>query len=42
MELSQNEIFQKQGTKCVHCGLRTLIPYEYDFSRVSYGYNILK
>ena len=32
MELSEDEIFQKQAEKSKHCTRNTVIPYEYEWS----------
>ena len=42
MELTGDEIIQKHGKRCGHCNRITLLPYEYDFTCVSCGYNVNK
>ena len=37
MELTENEIRQKNAKKCGHCNSNTLLPYEYEFICVSCG-----
>ena len=32
MELTEDEILQKYGTRCGHCNRISLLPYEYDFT----------
>ena len=42
MELTEDEIIQKYGKHCGHCNRNTLLPYEYEFTCFSYGYNANK
>ena len=42
MNLSEDEIIQKYGKRCGHCNRNTLIPYEYEFTCFSCGYNVNK
>ena len=42
MELTEDEIIQKYAKKCGHCNRNTLLPYEYEFTRLSCGYNVNK
>ena len=42
MELTEDEIIQKYGKKCLHCNRNTLLPYEYEWSCFSCGYNVNK
>ena len=42
MKLTEDEIIQKNGKPCVHCNRNTLLPYEYEFTCFSCGYNINK
>ena len=42
MELTEDEIIQKYGKNCGHCNRNTLLPYEYTFTCVSCGYNIIR
>ena len=42
MELTEDEIIQKYGKFCGHCKRNTLLPYEYDYTCVSCGYNVNK
>ena len=40
MELTEDEILQKYGKKCGHCNRNTLLPYEYEFTCISCGFNV--
>ena len=42
MNLSEDEIIQKYAKNCRHCNRNTLLPYEYEFSGFSCGYNVNK
>ena len=42
MELTEDEIIQKYGKRCRHCNRNTLLPYEYEWTCVSCGYNVNK
>ena len=42
MNLSENEIIQKYAKNCGHCKRNTLLPYEYEFTCFSFGYNVNK
>ena len=42
MELTEDEILQKYAKKCGHCNRNTLLPYEYEFTCLSFGYNVNK
>ena len=42
MELSEDEVIKKYGKNCGHCNRNTLLPYEYEFTFFSYGYNVIK
>ena len=42
MQLSGDEIIQKYGEKCGQCNRNTLLPYEYEFTCLSCGYNVNK
>ena len=42
MNLSEDEIIQKYGKRCGHCNRNTLLPYEYEFTCFSCGYNVNK
>ena len=42
MELTEDEIIQTFGKHCGHCNRNTLLPYEYEWSCFSCGFNINK
>ena len=42
MELTEDEIIQKYVKKCLHCNRNTLLPYEYEYTCFSCGYNVNK
>ena len=42
MKLSEDEIIQNYAKNCGHCNRNTLLPYEYDFTCFSCGYNVNK
>ena len=42
MELTEDEIIQKNGKRCGHCNQNSLQPYEYEFTCIACGYNINK
>ena len=42
MELTEDEVIQKNGRKCGHCNRNTLLQYENEFTCVSCGYNVNK
>ena len=42
MEISEDEIIQKYGKNCGHCNRNTLLPYEYEWSCFSCGFNVNK
>ena len=42
MELTEDEIIEKYAKRCGHCNRNTLLPYEYEFTCFSYGYNVNK
>ena len=42
MELSEDQIIEKYAKKCLHCNRNTLLPYEYEFTCFSCGYNVNK
>ena len=42
MELTEDEIIQKYGKKCLHCNRNMLLPYEYEWTCISCGFNIKK
>ena len=42
MELSEDEIIHKYAKKCLHCNRNMLLPYEYEWTCISCGFNINK
>ena len=40
--MSEDEILQKYAKICGHCNRNTLLPYEYEFTCFSCGYNVNK
>ena len=42
MELTEDQIIEKSVEHCGHCMQNTLLPYEYDWTCVSCGYNVIK
>ena len=42
MTLSEDEIIEKYGKNCGRCNRNTLLPYEYEYTCFSCGYNVFK
>ena len=42
MKLSEDQIYEKYAKRRGHCNRNTLIPYEYEFTCFSCGYNVNK
>ena len=42
MELTEDEILQKHAERCRHCNGNILLPYEYEFTCITCGYNVNK
>ena len=42
MQPSEDEIIKKRGKNCGGCSRNTLLPYEYEFTCITCGYNINK
>ena len=42
MELTEGEIIRKYGKHCGHCNRDTFLPYEFEFTCFSCGYNVNK
>ena len=42
MELTEDEIIPKYGERCGHCNQNTLLPYEFEVTCFSCGYNVNK
>ena len=42
MNLTEHETFEKYAKHCGHCKRNTLLPYEYEWTRLSCDYNVIK
>ena len=42
MELTEDENIKHYAEHCGHCSRNTLLPYEYDWTCFSCGYNVIK
>ena len=42
MNLSEDQIIEKNDKQCGHCKRNTLLPYEYECTCIACGYNIIK
>ena len=42
MNLSEDQIIEKYAKNCGHCNRNTLLPYEYEYTCLSCGYNVNK
>ena len=42
MQLSEDEIFKNFAKNCGHCSRKTLLPYQYEWSCISSGLNLIK
>ena len=42
MELTEDQIIEKYGKEGLHCNRNMLLPYEYEFTCLSCGYNVSK
>ena len=42
MELTADQIIEKHAKRCGHCNRNTLLPYDYEFTCFSCGYNVNK
>ena len=42
MELTEDESIEKYGKRCGHCNRNTLLPFEYEFTCFSCGFNVNK
>ena len=42
MELTEDEFTQKYSKNCGHCNRNTLLLYEYEYTCLSCGYNVIK
>ena len=42
MNLSEDEVIEKYAKPCNHCSRNNLLPYDYECTGVSSGYNVFK
>ena len=42
MELTEDKIIEKVAKQCGHCSPKTLLPYEYEYTCITCGYNVIK
>ena len=42
MSLSEDEFIKNYGKRCGHCNQNTLLPYKYEFTCFSCGFNVNK
>ena len=42
MDLTEDQIFEKQSQQCKHCTRKTVIPYEYERACIPCGCMVLK
>ena len=42
MQLTEDKVIDIYGKKCLHCGGNMLLPYEYEWTCISCGYNVIK
>ena len=42
MELTEDRIIEKYGKQCGHCSRKILLPYEYEFTCIGCGFNLIK
>ena len=42
MELTEDQIIGKYAKRCGHCNRNTLLPYEYEWTCISCGFNVIK
>ena len=42
MELTEDQILNKYAKRCGHCNRNTLLPYEYEFTCLACGFNVMK
>ena len=40
MSLSEHQKIEKYAKKCGHCSRNNLLPYEYEWTCISSGYNV--
>ena len=42
MEISEHQIDEKYGKHCGHCLGKTVLPFDYECSCISCGFNLIK
>ena len=42
MELTEDEIIQKYAKNCRNCNRNSILPFEYEYTCFSCGYNVIK
>ena len=42
MNLTEDQIIEKHGKRCARCNQNTLLPYEYEWTCISCGFNLIK
>ena len=42
MELTEDQIIEKYAKKCGHWKRNSLLPYEYEWTGISCGFNLIK
>ena len=42
MELTEVEFIKKIAERCGHCNRNCLLPYEYEWTCIAFGYNVIK
>ena len=42
MELTKDQLIEKYGKQCGLCNRNTLLPYEYEFTCIACGFNVIK
>ena len=42
MELSEDQIIEKNAKQCLHCTRNSLPPYKYEYTCIACVYNVIK
>ena len=42
LEQTDDQILEKCGRNCMPCMRNTLLPYEYEYTCMTFGYNVMK
>ena len=42
MEVTEDQIIEKHAEQCKHCSQNTSLPYEYEITCISCGFNLIK